>query len=124
MIHPSNFRTLVLDVINQFGGISGVIRLFKEKGQGSLTQSWLRGMDLDQLSSHVVNEVFGFETVRNWAEKVNIKPDVASEQIAKFLPSIIHHLSPNGQVPEGTIREDQISSGVFERFKELFKKSA
>ncbi len=126
VFHPgsSNYKALLLAAINQFGGIRGLLTQFKEKGLGDVTQGWMEGKGLDKLTTAQVDQVFGNEAVQRLAEKVGLPPQAVSEQVSKFLPTLVHHLSADGRVPEGSITEEQLSAGLLDRVKGMFRKSA
>jgi uncharacterized protein YidB (DUF937 family) len=124
MLHPGLFKSLALGSVNQYGGISGLLSRFKEKGMGDVAQNWTQGKDLDKLTPDQVDNVFGSESIQKLASQAGIEPKTASEHISKFLPSVVQHFTSSGKIPEGPITEDQLKAGVLDRVKEVFKKSA
>jgi uncharacterized protein YidB (DUF937 family) len=80
------------------GGLQGLVQGFRQNGLGELAQSWLSNGQNLPVSADQIQQVLGSDRVKELAAKAGISPDVASAEIAKFLPMIIDKMSPHGQV--------------------------
>jgi len=91
----------VLQMINnQPGGLQGLIQCFHDKGMGGLVQSWVgTGQNLP-ISADQITHVLGSDQVKNLAAQAGISPDAVSSHLAQFLPMLINHATPDGQVPQ------------------------
>jgi uncharacterized protein YidB (DUF937 family) len=84
---------------NQPGGLQGLVQNFHDKGLGGVVSSWVGTGQNQAISSDQIHQVLGSDTVKELAAKAGISPDVAGSAIAQLLPTIVDHLTPNGQVP-------------------------
>ena len=90
---------MALDLVNQHGGISGVLDKFKEGGLANEVASWVgTGQNLP-ISADQISSVLGDGQIAQMAEKFGLTPDVISSKIAENLPAIVDKLSPNGELP-------------------------
>ena len=86
---------------SQPGGIGGVVQKFEQSGLGGVAQSWLGGGVNQAVSPGQVQDTLGSGAVGQVAGQLGVSPDEAAGHISQFLPMILDHLSPNGQVPAG-----------------------
>jgi uncharacterized protein YidB (DUF937 family) len=84
---------------NQPGGLQGLIQSFHDKGMGSLVQSWVGSGQNLPISADQISHVLGSDQVKQLAAQAGISPDAAGSTLAKLLPMLIDHATPNGQVP-------------------------
>lgn len=85
---------------NQPGGLSGFLQGFHDKGMGGLVSSWIgTGQNLP-ISADQISHVLGSDQVKQLAASAGISPDAAGSSLAKLLPLLVDHLTPNGQVPQ------------------------
>lgn len=83
------------------GGLSGLVNAFQSKGLGEAVASWIgTGQNLP-ISAEQIASVLGNSQVQALAEKFGFSANDLSAQLSKYLPQIIDHLTPNGQLPEG-----------------------
>jgi uncharacterized protein YidB (DUF937 family) len=97
-------------LLEQQGGISGLIEKFQQGGLGEIAQSWIGTGDNLPISAEQIQSVLGNETVANIAAKFGVDPEQAAGQLSSVLPQLIDGLTPNGQVPEGG--SDLLSAGL------------
>ncbi len=91
----------VLGMINNQGGIGGLVQAFQNKGLGGLAASWVgTGPNLPATPDQVQAAV-GSNAITEIAEKLGLPHNVVIDQLTALLPGIIDHLTPNGQVPQG-----------------------
>jgi uncharacterized protein YidB (DUF937 family) len=85
---------------NQPGGLTGFLQGFQDKGLGGLVSSWIgTGQNLP-ISADQISHVLGSDQVKQLAASAGINPDAAGSSLAKLLPLLVDHLTPNGQVPQ------------------------
>jgi uncharacterized protein YidB (DUF937 family) len=81
------------------GGLNGLVQLFTQAGLGHIVQSWIgTGQNLP-VSAQQLQQVFGPGVLQGLAAKLNISPDILSQQLAHSLPTVVDKLTPQGQVP-------------------------
>ena len=99
----------VMELVNQHGGLPGLLQKFQESGLGDQVASWIGTGANAPVSGEQIKDALGADTITEIAEKAGVAPDAASGGLAALLPQLIDKLTPNGQVPEGN---DLVSQGL------------
>ena len=86
-------------LLSQPGGMMGVVQQFEGAGLGSVAQSWLGTGQNQPVSGEQVQSALGAGPVGQVAQQLGVPPQQAAGHIAQFLPLILDHLSPGGQLP-------------------------
>jgi uncharacterized protein YidB (DUF937 family) len=95
-----NLLTTLLNVVNsQPGGVAGLVESFQQKGLGGIVSSWVGTGTNQAISPQQVENALGNQQVEDIAAKLGVSTQDASSHIAQWLPAVIDHLTPNGQVP-------------------------
>jgi len=99
---------MVLQMIQQHGGIGGVLQQFEQAGHGGAVQSWLQpGAPNQSISGDVLQQVLGSGSLAEIAQKFGMSPQQAASGVAQALPGVIDHMTPDGAVPAD--HGDQVS---------------
>ena len=99
---------MVLQMIQQHGGIGGVLQQFEQAGHGGAVQSWLQpGAPNQSISGDVLQQVLGSGSLAEIAQKFGMSPQQAASGVAQALPDVIDHMTPDGAVPAD--HGDQVS---------------
>ena len=85
---------------NQPGGLEGLIQQFHDKGMSSLVTSWVSTGQNLPITADQISHALGSDQVKQLATAAGISPDAAGSTLAKLLPALINHATPNGQVPQ------------------------
>jgi uncharacterized protein YidB (DUF937 family) len=93
-------------LIQKAGGIGGLISILQQGGLGGAANSWVGnganqsvgGQELGQALSGTA----AGQHVEEMAQKLGVDPSQVLGQLAQHLPEVINHLTPNGQVPQGS----------------------
>ncbi len=89
----------VTDYINspQVGGISGLQKMFEEKGLGGIVGSWIgTGQNLP-ISTDQLNSVLHCDALNQVASKFGIDPNTLQSMMTQVLPHVVDHMTPGGQ---------------------------
>lgn len=90
---------VAMDMLNQNGGLAGVLEKFKENGLAEQAASWVGRGENMPISAEQIASVLGSGQLGEIATKFGIDPNTLSAQIAEHLPTIVDKLTPNGEVP-------------------------
>ncbi len=82
------------------GGLGGLVSKFQQAGLGDAMQSWIGGGPNQPVSGDQVASALGGSTITDIAAQLGVNPADAAGQLAKILPGLINHLTPQGQAPE------------------------
>ncbi|MFZ6875131.1 YidB family protein [Undibacterium sp. Di27W] len=101
------------------GGLQSLISAFHQAGLADIVQSWVSSGQNMPVSATQIQQVLGGGQLQQLADAAGISHEGAASHLADFLPGIIDHLTPHGQVPEaGNINP----SAVLQQFSSLFGK--
>lgn len=92
--------TLLGDLLEQQGGLGGLLDKFQQGGLGEVAQSWVASGDNLPVSSEQIQAILGSDTLAPLAEKLGIDPQAAASQISVLLPQLIDQLTPDGEIPQ------------------------
>ena len=99
----------VTGIINQHGGIQGLVQSLQNKGLGDAVASWV-GTDANlPISSEQIHQFLGSDQVQAIAQKLGISTNVAADSLAQLLPQVIDRLTPGGQIPQGNLLNDGLN---------------
>ena len=108
-----NLLTTLLNVVNsQPGGVAGLVETFQQKGLGGIVNSWVGTGANQAISPQQVENALGNQQVSDIAAKLGVSTQDASSHIAQWLPAVIDHLTPNGQVPTSGTNLMEMGAGL------------
>lgn len=100
----SNLTSNILQMLIQnSGGISGLVQSFAAKGLGDVVSSWVSTGQNLPISADQLQHVFGRNQLQQLAESSGIPQEQAGSVIANLLPRIVDSLTPDGKEPEGDL---------------------
>jgi len=101
---------LALSLLQQNGGLEGVLNRFRQGGLGQQADSWVGTGQNMNISTSELQQVFGSSTLRDLAAQLGMREEQAGSTMAQVLPELINQLTPRGQVPENG--DDEIAQGL------------
>jgi uncharacterized protein YidB (DUF937 family) len=101
-----------LGMMQEKGGVSGVLDAFKQNGMGDHAASWVGTGDNQGLSVEQLTKALGPAAIAAIASKAGMSHGDASSGLASMLPGIINHMTPQGNVPEnhGNMLQDMLGA--------------
>jgi uncharacterized protein YidB (DUF937 family) len=99
-----------MTMLQQNGGLGGVLEMFRSSGLGAQADSWLGTGANMAVSGDQLHQVFGGSTLGNFASQLGMPQGQASSAMAQVLPELINQLTPRGQIPDNA--GDLISRGL------------
>ena len=85
----------------QEGGLGGLMSAFEKGGLGGVAQSWIASGANLPISAEQIQSVLSSGMVADFAAKLGVDPTTAADTLAKILPQVVDHLTPDGQIPAG-----------------------
>ena len=101
---------LALSMLQQNGGLGGVLERFRQGGLGQHADSWVSTGQNMSLSAEQLQQVFGSSTISDLASRLGMSENQAGSAMAQVLPEVINRLTPAGQVPENS--DEEIAQGL------------
>ena len=94
---------------NNGGGLGALLSQFEAKGHGAAVASWVgTGANLP-ISPDQIQAVMGNAQVAAIAQKLGLSTADASGALAKLLPQVVNHLSPQGKLPSNDLLQQGLS---------------
>ncbi len=90
---------MVGELLQQSGGLSGILEKFQGQGMGEAAQSWVGTGANMPLSSNQVTQAFGPDMLQQLASKFGGNSPQLAQLVAQFLPMVIDQLTPHGKLP-------------------------
>jgi uncharacterized protein YidB (DUF937 family) len=91
--------SLISNVIQQHGGLQGLVSQFQQKGLGGIAESWVGTGANHSVTADQISQVLGSDTIRNLAQKLGIDESQVAAQLAAHLPGAVDKLTPSGVIP-------------------------
>jgi uncharacterized protein YidB (DUF937 family) len=92
--------SIVSGIIEQHGGLQGVVAQLEKQGLGAAAQSWIGHGANQPISTAQVQQAFGTEKLQQLATQYGLSVPELSQKLAQVLPQAIDKLTPNGAVPK------------------------
>jgi len=101
---------LGLSMLQQNGGLEGVLGKFRQAGMGAQADSWVStGPNMD-ISPDQLQEVLGSGALSDIAAKLGMSEEQAGSAMSQVLPELIDQLTPQGQVTDDS--NNSIAEGL------------
>ncbi len=91
--------SVVNGLIQQHGGVSGIVSQFEKQGLGATVKSWVGTGPNQPITADQVHQAFGVDTIKNLAAKAGLNPNDLAAKLAQVLPGAVDKLTPGGTVP-------------------------
>jgi uncharacterized protein YidB (DUF937 family) len=89
---------IALQLLQQSGGLAGILEKFKKAGFGAQANSWVSSGQNMAISPEQVQQVVGNDTLGQLAGQIGLQPAQLSQGLSQVLPDLINQVTPNGQV--------------------------
>jgi uncharacterized protein YidB (DUF937 family) len=96
---PQMLIGVVMSLINQAGGLQGLLAKLQAGGLGEATQSWVGTGANRPVSPDQLGGALGPDLMEMIARQMGGNSQQASSTMADLLPELIDRLTPQGQVP-------------------------
>jgi uncharacterized protein YidB (DUF937 family) len=87
-------------ILEQNGGVQGVVNQFEQKGLGPTVRSWVSTGANQPITADQIHQVLGSAAVQQLAQKAGMSVPDLTQKLAQLLPQAIDKLTPGGTVPK------------------------
>ena len=101
---------LALSLLQQNGGLEGVLGKFRQGGLEQQADSWVSTGQNMNISADQLQQIFGSSTMSDLASQLGMPREQAGSTMAQVLPELINQLTPRGKVPENG--DEEIAEGL------------
>jgi len=95
----AEMATVVNSLIQQHGGIQGIVTQLEQQGLGGVARSWVANGPNQPISAAQLAQVFGSGKLGELAAKIGLSPQQLAQQLSQALPAAIDKLTPSGVIP-------------------------
>ena len=117
---PSRAQEALAGLLDQAGGVSGLMERFQQVGLSETVASWVGTGENAPLSAADLEAALGGEVLQGFAAKLGFQGNQLVPLLAQFLPQIVDQLTPNGRIEPGVPSTDLLQSAVAGVMKNVF----
>ena len=99
--HQDKMTDALGGILNEVGGLEGMLGKAKELGIEQTVSSWIGTGQNEPVSPDQIHNLLGADAVQNVAQKMGFSVQQVLPLLAQFMPMIIDHLTPKGQIEQG-----------------------
>jgi uncharacterized protein YidB (DUF937 family) len=99
-----------LNLIQQNGGLPGLLARFQQAGLGQQVDSWVAAGANLPISAEQLHQALGSGAIAQIASQLGLDHAQVSGGLAQLLPQLVDSLTPSGQVPDN--HADLLSEGL------------
>jgi uncharacterized protein YidB (DUF937 family) len=96
----SQMIQMALQVLQQNGGIEGLLAKFQQAGMGQQAQSWVGTGQNMPISPDVLSQILGQGQLGQIAQQMGMSHEQVAGGLAQALPGVVDHMTPGGEIPE------------------------
>lgn len=91
---------IALQVLQQNGGLQGILGKFQQAGYADQAQSWVSTGKNMPIDADALQQVLGQGQLGQIAQQLGMSRGEAAGGLASILPQVIDQMTPQGQVPD------------------------
>lgn len=96
----SPLMQIALQLLQQNGGIEGMLDKFRQGGYADQAASWQSTGQNMPISGNALQEVLGSGAIGQIAQQLGMSHGDTAGGLAQVLPQLIDQFTPNGEVPD------------------------
>jgi uncharacterized protein YidB (DUF937 family) len=90
---------IIMQILQQNGGLEGILGKFQQAGYGQQAQSWIGTGQNQPIDPSALQQIFGQGQLGQIAQQLGITREQASTSVAQMLPQVVDEMTPAGQIP-------------------------
>jgi|KBSMisStaDraftv2_1062788.scaffolds.fasta_scaffold122432_3 uncharacterized protein YidB (DUF937 family) len=91
---------MLLQLLQQNGGLQGVLGKLQQSGYGQQAQSWIGTGQNMPIDAGALSQIFGHGQLGQIAQQLGVSQEEAAGGLAQMLPQVVDQMTPQGQVPD------------------------
>ena len=92
---------IALQLLQQNGGIEGILARCQQAGYGSQAQSWISTGQNLPIDPAALSRILGSGQLGQLAQQFGMTHDQVASGMAQTLPNVVDQMTPSGQIPAG-----------------------
>jgi uncharacterized protein YidB (DUF937 family) len=91
--------SVVSNILDQHGGLQGVVSQFEKNGLGGTVKSWVGTGPNQPISADDVQRTLGPDLLQQLSAKSGLSTQELAQRLSEVLPQAVDKLTPNGVIP-------------------------
>lgn len=91
--------SVVNGILEQHGGVQGVINEFERNGLGATVSSWVGTGPNQPITPAQVHQALGPDLLQQLSAKSGLSVQELAEKLSQVLPQAVDKMTPNGTIP-------------------------
>ena len=91
--------SVVSGILEQHGGLQGVVNEFERNGFGPTMSSWVGTGPNQPISADQMHRALGPELLQQLAAKAGMSVEDLTQKLAQVLPQAVDKMTPEGKLP-------------------------
>ena len=95
----SHLVEAAMRLFNDHGGLHGILDRFSDQGMAEEVTSWISVGENLPITAMQVQKAIGKPALNEIAHEFDLPAKEVADKLAKYLPTVVDRLTPNGKVP-------------------------
>jgi uncharacterized protein YidB (DUF937 family) len=91
--------SVVNGILEQHGGVQGIVNQFEQNGLGATVRSWVGTGPNQPITPAQVHQALGPDLLQQLAAKSGLPVQELAEKLSQILPQAVDKMTPNGTIP-------------------------
>ena len=91
--------SVVNGILEQHGGLQGVVNQFEKNGLGQTVRSWVGTGPNQSISPAQLHQALGPDLLQQLSAKSGLSVQELTEKLSQILPQAVDRMTPNGTIP-------------------------
>ena len=92
--------SVVNDILQQHGGLQGVVSQFEQNGLGPTVKSWVGTGPNQSVSPDEIHKVLGPDLLQQLSAKSGLSVQELTQKLSQVLPQAVDKMTPDGTIPK------------------------
>ena len=91
---------VVLQMLQQSGGLQGLLQKMQQSGYGSQVQSWIGTGQNMPITPDVLAEILGQDRMRDMVQQLGMSREDVAGRMSQALPEVVDRMTPQGRISD------------------------
>jgi uncharacterized protein YidB (DUF937 family) len=91
--------SVVNGILEQHGGVQGVVNQFEQNGLGATVRSWVGTGPNQPITPAQVHQALGPDLLQQLSAKSGLSVQELAEKLSQVLPQAVDRMTPDGTIP-------------------------
>ena len=92
--------SVVNNILEQHGGVQGVVNQFERNGLGATVKSWVGAGPNQSITPEQVHQALGPDLLQQLSAKSGLSVQDLAQRLSQILPDAVDKMTPDGTIPK------------------------